>query len=94
MYYASGTHIHSFPKHGVLITAQLSDQGQQVSFIRFLKILMLSLFFSKNMRVMANFLIVLLYILCLLRLCISCNWSNTIEVHFLSLHSDKQIYRK
>ncbi|XP_013162352.1 PREDICTED: membrane-bound transcription factor site-1 protease isoform X1 [Papilio xuthus] len=30
MYYASGTHIHSFPKHGVLITAQLSDQGQQI----------------------------------------------------------------
>lgn len=31
MYYASGTHIHSFPEHGVLVTAKLSDQGQQVS---------------------------------------------------------------
>ncbi|KAJ0183797.1 hypothetical protein K1T71_000220 [Dendrolimus kikuchii] len=30
MYYASGTHIHSFPEHGVLITAQLSDQGHQI----------------------------------------------------------------
>ncbi|XP_049884757.1 membrane-bound transcription factor site-1 protease [Pectinophora gossypiella] len=30
MYYASGTHIHSFPEHGVLVTAQLSDQGQQI----------------------------------------------------------------
>ncbi|KAL4703422.1 hypothetical protein ACJJTC_008141, partial [Scirpophaga incertulas] len=30
MYYASGTHIHSFPDHGVLITAQLSDQGHQI----------------------------------------------------------------
>lgn len=31
MYYASGTHIHSFPDHGILITAPLSDQGHQVS---------------------------------------------------------------
>lgn len=30
MYYASGTHIHSFPEHGVLITAQLNDQGHQI----------------------------------------------------------------
>ncbi|XP_039763502.1 membrane-bound transcription factor site-1 protease [Pararge aegeria] len=30
MYYASGTHIHSFPEHGVLVTAQLTDQGQQI----------------------------------------------------------------
>ncbi|KAL0852183.1 hypothetical protein ABMA28_000413 [Loxostege sticticalis] len=30
MYYASGTHIHSFPEHGVLITAQLTDQGHQI----------------------------------------------------------------
>ncbi|CAG4929368.1 unnamed protein product [Parnassius apollo] len=30
MYYASGTHIHSFPEHGVLITARLTDQGQQI----------------------------------------------------------------
>ncbi|XP_045458045.1 membrane-bound transcription factor site-1 protease [Melitaea cinxia] len=30
MYYASGTHIHSFPEHGVLVTAKLSDQGQQI----------------------------------------------------------------
>ncbi|XP_053624400.1 membrane-bound transcription factor site-1 protease [Plodia interpunctella] len=30
MYYASGTHIHSFPEHGVLITARLSDQGHQI----------------------------------------------------------------
>lgn len=30
MYYASGTHIHSFPEHGVLVSAKLSDQGQQV----------------------------------------------------------------
>ncbi|KAJ2954409.1 hypothetical protein O0L34_g2673 [Tuta absoluta] len=30
MYYASGTHIHSFPAHGVLVNAHLSDQGQQI----------------------------------------------------------------
>ncbi|XP_072931051.1 membrane-bound transcription factor site-1 protease [Epargyreus clarus] len=30
MYYASGTHIHSFPEHGVLVTAKLSDQGEQI----------------------------------------------------------------
>ncbi|XP_059045726.1 membrane-bound transcription factor site-1 protease [Achroia grisella] len=30
IYYASGTHIHSFPQHGVIITAPLSDQGQQI----------------------------------------------------------------
>ncbi|XP_031767302.1 membrane-bound transcription factor site-1 protease [Galleria mellonella] len=30
IYYASGTHIHSFPEHGVIITAPLSDQGQQI----------------------------------------------------------------
>ncbi|PZC80415.1 hypothetical protein B5X24_HaOG214717 [Helicoverpa armigera] len=30
MYYASGTHIHSFPEHGILITAPLSDQGHQI----------------------------------------------------------------
>ncbi|XP_063634305.1 membrane-bound transcription factor site-1 protease [Cydia splendana] len=30
MYYASGTHIHSFPEHGVLVTAPLTDQGQQI----------------------------------------------------------------
>ncbi|CAG9558251.1 unnamed protein product [Danaus chrysippus] len=30
MYYASGTHIHSFPEHGVLVSAKLSDQGQQI----------------------------------------------------------------
>ncbi|XP_075990927.1 membrane-bound transcription factor site-1 protease [Anticarsia gemmatalis] len=30
MYYASGTHIHSFPEHGILITAQLTDQGHQI----------------------------------------------------------------
>ncbi|XP_026498997.1 membrane-bound transcription factor site-1 protease [Vanessa tameamea] len=30
MYYASGTHIHSFPEHGVLVKAKLSDQGQQI----------------------------------------------------------------
>ncbi|KAI8430788.1 hypothetical protein MSG28_000950 [Choristoneura fumiferana] len=30
MYYASGTHIHSFPEHGVLVTARLSDQGRQI----------------------------------------------------------------
>ncbi|XP_050360570.1 membrane-bound transcription factor site-1 protease [Nymphalis io] len=30
MYYASGTHIHSFPEHGILVTAKLSDQGQQI----------------------------------------------------------------
>ncbi|CAH2103147.1 unnamed protein product [Euphydryas editha] len=30
VYYASGTHIHSFPEHGVLVTAKLSDQGQQI----------------------------------------------------------------
>ncbi|CAH4038777.1 membrane-bound transcription factor site-1 protease [Pieris brassicae] len=30
MYYASGTHIHSFPEHGVLVNAHLVDQGQQI----------------------------------------------------------------
>lgn len=35
MYYASGTHIHSFPEHGILITAPLSDQGHQVRNILF-----------------------------------------------------------
>ncbi|XP_050684015.1 membrane-bound transcription factor site-1 protease isoform X2 [Leptidea sinapis] len=30
MYYASGTHIHSFPEHGVLVTAKLQDQGHQI----------------------------------------------------------------
>ncbi|XP_045510195.1 membrane-bound transcription factor site-1 protease [Colias croceus] len=30
MYYASGTHIHSFPEHGVLVNARLVDQGQQI----------------------------------------------------------------
>ncbi|XP_041986880.1 membrane-bound transcription factor site-1 protease [Aricia agestis] len=30
MYYASGTHIHSFPEHGILLTAKLTDQGQHI----------------------------------------------------------------
>lgn len=30
MYYASGTHIHTFPEHGVLLSAQLKDQGCQI----------------------------------------------------------------
>ncbi|XP_077301788.1 membrane-bound transcription factor site-1 protease [Arctopsyche grandis] len=30
MYYASGTHIHTFPLHGVLVSTALKDQGKQI----------------------------------------------------------------
>lgn len=30
MYYASGTHIHTFPLQGVLVSTALKDQGKQV----------------------------------------------------------------
>lgn len=30
MYYASGTHVHTFPLHGLLLSAQLNDQGHKI----------------------------------------------------------------
>ncbi|CAG9138306.1 unnamed protein product [Plutella xylostella] len=30
MFYASGTHVHTFPSHGLLVTAQLHDQARQI----------------------------------------------------------------
>lgn len=35
MYYASGTHIHTFPLEGVLISTPLKDQGKQVNTLQF-----------------------------------------------------------